>query len=69
MRAQIIPIHSFKSRTHGVPVFFEPQIVSLSPEQTGPRPYSWRWLYLIPLLPLFFFLALCACTLQMRKNG
>jgi hypothetical protein len=69
MRAQIIPIHSFKSQTHGVPVSCEEQIVSLAPECGTNRPYSWRWLCLIPLLPVFLLLAACSCALQVRKNS
>ena len=69
MRAQIIPIHSFKPRTHFRPVAVEPQIVAVEPEPATHRTYCWRWLCLIPLLPVFLLLAACSCILQVRKNG
>ena len=69
MRAQIIRIHSFKPRTHFRPVAVEPQIVAVEPEPATHRTYCWRWLCLIPLLPVFFLLASCSCILQVRKNG
>ncbi len=49
MRAQIIPIDSFKTRKNCKAVPAEPQILVVEPELAAARVTSWRWLCLLPV--------------------